>query len=148
MVFVIKLALLSVMAKIFAPDRRKVIVIYASIGILLCYYIPALFLKIFFCKPISAYWYGTSGGGTCINQRNVIIADSVISIAGDLWILILPFPMIWSLHMNQAKKIRVVGILGAGGLATAFSVWRLVIMVEEGFSTNTTWFWIHCVLTA
>lgn len=56
--------------------------------------------------------------------------------------------MTWSLQMARAKKIRVIGILGAGGLATAFSVWRLVIMVEQGHSTNTTWFWIHCVLTA
>lgn len=83
MVFVIKIALLAVMRRVFPPHRRKVIVIYISIGIMLCYYIPALFLKIFFCHPISVYWYGTANGGTCLNQRNVIIADSVISIAGD-----------------------------------------------------------------
>lgn len=148
MVFVIKIALLAVMGRIFAPHRRKVIVIYISIGIMLCYYVAALFLKIFFCDPISAYWFGTSNGGKCLNQRNVIIADSVISIASDLWVLILPVPMIWSLQMTRAKKLRVVGILGAGGLATAFSVWRLVIMVAESNTTNTTWFWIHCVLTA
>jgi hypothetical protein len=145
---VIKIALLVVMGRIFAPHRGKVIVIYISIGIMLCYYVAALFLKIFFCDPISAYWFGTSNGGKCLNQRNVIIADSVISIASDLWVLILPVPMIWSLQMTRAKKLRVVGILGAGGLATAFSVWRLVIMVAESNTTNTTWFWIHCVLTA
>lgn len=148
MVFVIKIALLAVMGRVFAPHRRKVIIIYVSIGIMLCYYIPALFLKIFFCDPISAFWFGTSNGGKCLNQRKVIIADSVISIASDLWILVLPVPMIWSLQMSRAKKLRVVGILGAGGLATAFSVWRLVIMVADGNTTNTTWFWIHCALTA
>ncbi|KAJ5613302.1 hypothetical protein N7510_006496 [Penicillium lagena] len=148
MVFVIKIALLSVMARIFAPDRRKVIVIYTSMVVLLGYYIPALFIKIFFCKPISAYWYGTSNGGSCLDQQKVIIADSAISIAGDVWILILPVQLIWSLHMTTEKKLRVIGILGAGGLATAFSIWRLVIMVEQGHTTNTTWFWIHCVLTA
>ncbi|KAJ6083511.1 hypothetical protein N7467_007646 [Penicillium canescens] len=148
MVFVIKIALLAVMGRIFAPHRGKVIVIYISIGIMLCYYVAALFLKVFFCDPISAYWFGTSNGGKCLNQRNVIIADSVISIASDLWVLVLPIPMIWSLQMTRAKKLRVVGLLGAGGLATAFSVWRLVIMVAESNTTNTTWFWIHCVLTA
>lgn len=148
MVFIIKLALLSVMGRVFAPHRRKVIIIYISIGIMLCYYIPALFIKIFFCEPISAYWLGTANGGKCLDQRKVIIADSVISIAGDLWILFLPVPMIWSVQMTRAKKLRVVGILGAGGLATGFSIWRLVIMVEESRTTNTTWFWIHCVLTA
>ncbi|KAL2834322.1 hypothetical protein BDW59DRAFT_156264 [Aspergillus cavernicola] len=146
MVFVIKLALLTVMLRIFAPDRHKVIIIYISITVLLLYYIPALFIKIFFCKPISAYW--NIGSGTCIDQRNVIIADSAISIASDLWILILPVPMLWSLQMSRTKKLRVVGILGAGGLATGFSIWRLVMMIEEARTADTTWFWIHCVLTA
>lgn len=148
MVFIIKVALLAVMGRVFAPHQRKVKVIYSSIAILLCYYVPALFIKIFFCRPISAYWLGTSAGGQCLDQRKVIIADSVISIAGDLWILALPVPLIWSLQMTWAKKMRVIGILGAGGLATAFSVWRLVIMITESNTTNTTWFWIHCVLTA
>lgn len=147
-VFVVKLALLSVMLRIFAPDRRKVLVIHASLIVLLCYYIPALFIKIFFCKPISAYWYGIEHGGSCIDQQKVIIADSVISIVSDLWILILPVPMLWSLHMSRVKKLRVIALLGAGGLATAFSIWRLVIMVEEAQTTDTTWFWIHAVLTA
>ncbi|KAL5041432.1 hypothetical protein BDW71DRAFT_191850, partial [Aspergillus fruticulosus] len=148
MVFVIKLALLAVMLRIFAPDRHKVMIIYATIVVLLLYYIPALFIKIFFCKPISAYWYGTENGGTCLDQRKVIIADATISMASDFWILVLPFPMLWSLKMSLNKKLRVIGILGAGGLATGFSIWRLVMMVDESGTPDTTWFWIHCVLTA
>ncbi|KAL2808902.1 hypothetical protein BJX63DRAFT_15261 [Aspergillus granulosus] len=147
MVFVIKVALLTMMLRIFAPDRHKVMIIYASIIALLLYYIPALFIKIFFCKPISAYWYGTENGGKCLDQRSVIIADATISMVSDFWILILPVPMLWSLQMSLNKKLRVVGILGAGGLATGFSIWRLVMMVEESRTPDTTWFWIHCVLT-
>lgn len=146
MVFVIKLALLAVIRRIFRPGRQ-VLIINVSAVVLLLYYIPALFIKIFFCKPISAYWNGTADGGTCIDQRRVIIADSAISIASDLWILILPVPMLWSLQMSWMKKVRVMGILGAGGLATGFSVWRLVMMIEESETTDTTWFWIRCVLT-
>lgn len=148
MVFVIKIALLTIMLRIFSPDRHKVLTIYISMTVLLLYYIPALFIKIFFCKPISAYWTGTEEGGTCMDQRKVIIADSAISIASDLWILVLPVPMLWSLRMSRTKKLRVVGILGAGGLATGFSAWRLVMMIEEGKTADTTWFWIHAVLTA
>ncbi|KAL2835376.1 hypothetical protein BJY01DRAFT_223792 [Aspergillus pseudoustus] len=144
MVFVIKVALLAVMLRIFAPDRHKVMIVYVTIAVLLLYYIPALFIKIFFCKPISAYWYG---GGKCLDQRKVIIADATISMISDFWILVLPIPMLWSLKMSLNKKLRVVGILGAGGLATGFSIWRLVMMVDESRTPDTTWFWIHCVLT-
>ncbi|BDD57681.1 hypothetical protein MAP00_003027 [Monascus purpureus] len=145
-VFVVKLALLAIMLRIFAPDPTKATVIYISVAVLVCYYIPMWFIKIFFCRPISAYWNGPLD--KCINQQKVIIADSVLSIVSDLWILILPVPMLWSLQITRVKKIRVSGILGAGGLATAFSIWRLVIMVEEGKTTDTTYFWIHAVLTA
>ncbi|KAL4862449.1 hypothetical protein BDV12DRAFT_203034 [Aspergillus spectabilis] len=148
MVYIIKLALLSIMLRLFAPDPKKVQIIHASIIILTLYYIPAVFIKIFFCKPISAYWYGVENGGSCMDQRKVIIADSAISIASDFWILILPVPMLWSLKMSLTKKMRVVGILGAGGLATGFSIWRLYMMVVEGQTADTTWFWIHAVLTA
>ncbi|KAL4757184.1 uncharacterized protein BDW70DRAFT_163776 [Aspergillus foveolatus] len=149
MVFVIKLALLAVMLRIFAPDRHKVMIVYGTIVVLLLYYIPALFIKIFFCKPISTYWLGAEvTGGACLDQRKVIIADATISMLSDFWILVLPIPMLWSLKMSLSKKLRVVGILGAGGLATGFSVWRLVMMVDESQTPDTTWFWIHCVLTA
>jgi hypothetical protein len=148
MVFVIKVALLAVMLRIFAPDRHKVMIVYGTIIVLLLYYIPALFIKIFFCKPISAYWYGIEAtGGSCLDQRKVIIADATISMISDFWILILPIPMLWSLKMSFSKKLRVLGILGAGGLATGFSIWRLVMMVDESRTPDTTWFWIHCVLT-
>ncbi|KAL4744850.1 hypothetical protein BDW72DRAFT_208685 [Aspergillus terricola var. indicus] len=149
MVFVIKVALLAVMLRIFAPDRHKVIIVYVTIIVLLLYYIPALFIKVFFCKPISTYWFGAEvTGGTCLDQRKVIIADATISMISDFWILVLPIPMLWSLKMSLSKKLRVVGILGAGGLATGFSIWRLVMMVDESQTPDTTWFWIHCVLTA
>ncbi|PLN78833.1 hypothetical protein BDW42DRAFT_201964 [Aspergillus taichungensis] len=148
MVFTVKLALLSVMLRIFAPDRKKVIIIYISLAILVCYYVPALFIKVFFCRPVSAYWLGTDNGGTCINQQKVIIADSAISMISDLWILVLPIPMLWSLNMTVIKKLRVIGMLGAGGLATAFSIWRLQIMVDEGHTLDLTYFWIRAVLTA
>lgn len=148
MVFTVKLALLSVMLRIFAPDKKKVTVIWVSLAVLMLYYIIALFIKVFFCHPISTYWMGVSNGGACIDQQKVIIGDSVISIVSDLWILILPVPMLWSLHISRIKKLRVIGMLGAGGLATAFSIWRLVIMVEEGKTTDLTYFWIHAVLTA
>lgn len=145
MVFTVKLALLSVMLRIFAPDKTKVLVIWLSLGLLLLYYIIALFLKVFFCRPISAYW---TQDGTCMDQQKVIIADSAISMISDLWILVLPVPMLWSLHIPPLKKLRVIIMLGAGGLATAFSAWRLVIMVEEGKTTDLTYFWIRAVLTA
>lgn len=66
------------------------------------------------------------------------MADSVISVVSDLIILVLPLPMTWSLQMSRNKKLRVTGMLSAGGLATAFSIYRLVLVIKEGDSLDQT----------
>ncbi|KAG5305447.1 integral membrane protein [Histoplasma capsulatum G186AR] len=147
MAFSVKVALLAIVIRIFNPDRKKVLGVYIILGVLLLYYIPAIFLKIFFCIPISGYWEGAASGAKCLNQQNLITADAVISMVSDFAILVLPLPLTWSLHIRKTKKLRVIGILGAGGVATAFSVWRLVIMVEQGASPNFTIVFIRIVLT-
>lgn len=147
MAFAVKVALLYIVIRIFSPDRKKVMVVYVILGTLLVYYIPCLIMKIFACRPISAYWEGTENGGWCLNQQKVIMADSVISMVSDLCILVLPLPLMWNLHIQRGKKLRVVGLLGAGGVATAFSVWRLVIMIQDGASPDYTVLFIESVLT-
>ncbi|PGG99512.1 hypothetical protein GX51_06252 [Blastomyces parvus] len=146
MAFSAKVALLAIVIRIFNLDRKTVIGIYVILGVLLLYYIPTILLKILFCLPIAGYWEGTASGAKCLNQQNLIAADAVISMVSDFVILVLPLPLTWSLHIGKTKKLRVIGILGAGGVATAFSVWRLVMIIEEGASPNFTLVFVRIVL--
>jgi hypothetical protein len=130
MALFVKIALLSILTRIFSPYRGKVWFIYIFLGCLCCYYIVALIIKIRMCDPIPKYWLGDKVEGTCLDQTAALIADSVISVVSDLIILILPLPLTWSLQMSRNRKMRVMGILGAGGLATAFSLYRLVIVLK------------------
>ncbi|KAJ5205945.1 hypothetical protein N7491_003431 [Penicillium cf. griseofulvum] len=130
MALFVKIALLSILTRIFSPYRAKVWFIYIFLGCLCCYYIVALIVKICMCTPIPRYWLGDKVEGTCLDQTAALIADSVISVVSDLIILILPLPLTWSLQMSRNRKLRVMGILGAGGLATAFSLYRLVIVLR------------------
>ncbi|KAJ5972266.1 uncharacterized protein N7479_002184 [Penicillium vulpinum] len=130
MALFVKIALLSILTRIFAPYRGKVWFIYIFLGCLCCYYTVALVVKICMCKPIPKYWLGDEVEGSCLDQNAALIADSVISVVSDLIILLIPLPLTWSLQMSRNRKLRVIGILGAGGLATAFSLYRLVIVVK------------------
>lgn len=40
--------------------------------------------------------------------------------------------------MSHSKKMRVMGLLGACGLATAFSLYRLVLVLKEGSTPDQT----------
>uniref|UniRef100_A0A093V246 Rhodopsin domain-containing protein n=1 Tax=Talaromyces marneffei PM1 TaxID=1077442 RepID=A0A093V246_TALMA len=125
MALFVKVALLTLLARVFKPYRKWVIFIYVNLGVILTY-------------PVSAYWNGTDSGGSCLNQGKVIVADSVMSVVTDLAILILPLPLTWSLQMPLEKKLKVIGLLSAGGLATGFSLYRLVMIVQDGQSPDQT----------
>ncbi|KAI9702323.1 MAG: hypothetical protein M1836_000802 [Candelina mexicana] len=145
MAFFVKVALLTILTRVFAPYRKTLILIYIVIGLLLAYYIPALITKIRICMPISAYWRGERE--KCLNQGAIIMSDSIISVISDLAILVLPLPLTWSLQMPRKKKMRVIGLLGAGGLATAFSVYRLALIVANGSSPDATILLIKVILS-
>lgn len=130
MALFVKIALLAILTRIFAPFRGKVWFIYIFLGCLCCYYTVALIVKIRICGPIPRYWLGEQVPGTCLDQTAALIADSVISVVSDLIILILPLPLTWSLQMSRNRKLRVIGLLGAGGLATGFSLYRLVMVLQ------------------
>ncbi|KAJ5089603.1 hypothetical protein N7532_008287 [Penicillium argentinense] len=138
MALFVKIALLSILTRIFAPYRSKVWFIYILLGALCIYYSIALIIKIRICYPIPYYWLGEEleGGGTCLDQAAALIADSVISVVSDIIILVLPLPLTWSLQMSRNKKLRVIGLLGAGGFAVGFSLYRLVLVLKDGSSPD------------
>ncbi|KAE8378626.1 hypothetical protein BDV26DRAFT_261238 [Aspergillus bertholletiae] len=132
----VKYALLSILIRIFSPYRGRIMFIYVFLGCLTIYYIVAEIVKIRMCDPVPAYW--TMEPASCLDQTAALIADSVISVVSDILILVLPLPLTWSLQMSRSKKLRVVGMLSAGGLATAFSIYRLVLVLKDGSSPNST----------
>ncbi|KAL4877067.1 hypothetical protein BJY04DRAFT_210166 [Aspergillus karnatakaensis] len=137
MALLVKIALLAMLIRIFAPYKNKVLFIYVFIGALIVYYTIAEIVKIRMCDPVPAYWT-LDPNASCLDQRAALIADSVISVVSDLLILILPLPLTWSLQMSRNKKLRVIGLLSAGGLATAFSIYRLVLVLRDGSSPDMT----------
>ncbi|KAJ5892609.1 hypothetical protein N7504_009300 [Penicillium tannophilum] len=147
MALFVKVALLSILTRIFKPYRGKVYFIYGFLACLVTYYTVALIVKIRMCGPIPRYWLGDEVEGSCLDQTAALIADSVISVVSDIIILILPLPLTWSLQMSRNRKLRVIGILSAGGLATAFSLYRLVLVLKEGNSKNQTIVFMDVILS-
>ncbi|KAL2787222.1 hypothetical protein BJX66DRAFT_311473 [Aspergillus keveii] len=137
MALLVKIALLSIIIRIFSPYKNKILFIYIFLGALCIYYIIAEIVKIRMCDPVPAYWT-LDPNASCLDQRAALIADSVISVVSDLLILILPLPLTWSLQMSRNKKLRVIGMLSAGGLATAFSIYRLILVLRDGSSPDMT----------
>ncbi|UPX10214.1 uncharacterized protein EKO05_0000884 [Ascochyta rabiei] len=145
MTLAIKLSLLTLITRIFSPFKRRIQGIYVLGGLLVVYYIVSLILKVRICWPIAAYWQGDQS--KCLNQSAVITADSIISTVTDAIILVLPLPLTWSLQLPTTKKLRVGGMLAVGGLATAFSGWRLNLILTHGKSQDMTVLFVQIVMS-
>lgn len=137
MALTVKLSLVLIIIRVFGAVHKKTMIgVYIFIAMITLYYISGLFIKIFICWPISAYWRGESK--KCMNQSAIITADAIISVISDLVILLLPTPLTWSLQLPLRKRLRVIGMLCAGGVATGFSIYRLALIVRDGKSVNQT----------
>lgn len=135
--FLTKMTLLWIMTRVFSPFKKSVIFIYVFLVLMLLYYIPAVIVKIRICMPIAKFWEQDLPG-SCLDQSAIIMADAVVSVVSDLIILILPLPLTMRLQLPHKKKMRVMGMLGAGGLACASSVIRLILIKETGNSKDAT----------
>jgi hypothetical protein len=144
-VLVIKLLLLAVLIRIFSPREKITLFTRLLTVFMLAYYLASFFVRIFLCTPISTFWYRANG--TCVNYFVLFSIDSFISLITDGAILVLPLLLAWSLHLPLSKKIKIVAILGAGGLATVTNIYRLSLMFSEGRSADQTHFWIKLLYT-
>lgn len=133
-----KTAILLLLVRVFAPFKKLVLFTKIFLGILVAFYLPVFFVKICICTPVPHYWKKEALPGKCLNERALILADAFVSVASDVIILVLPIIASWSLHMSTQKKLRVVGLLGAGGLACGASIVRLVWIIEQGESKDAT----------
>jgi hypothetical protein len=112
------------MARVFAVEQRVSKGIRIFIWCLLLGYVPIEFLRIFTCFPIRTYWDPSVKNAHCLNQRKIFFSSLSLSIVTDLIILIVPIPLTWKLRMPLRKKIKIVLLLGAGGVATALTMYR------------------------
>ncbi|CZR55483.1 uncharacterized protein PAC_05371 [Phialocephala subalpina] len=128
--FLIKCSLLLISTRLFAPFPRAVFAVQLFMLLMLLYYIPMQFVKILICDPISDFWFVQNP--KCFNQHSIYLADTTVSVITDFAVLVIPMPLMWLLHLPVKRRLRVIGLLGAGGIAVAASVARLVMLLRIG----------------
>ncbi|KAH9204435.1 hypothetical protein DL95DRAFT_496139 [Leptodontidium sp. 2 PMI_412] len=123
-----KVTLLLSLVRIFSPFRKTVVFINTFIITMFIYYVAITIVKIRICDPIAAAW-DPKLPAKCIDRFTLYVFDTTLSVITDLVVLIMPLPLVWSLQVTLKKKLRIMSILGAGGVATSASVVRLVLLL-------------------
>lgn len=106
----------------------------------LCVCISFIFLTIFQCIPVKAYWiYPPSGN--CSDEGKTTLGAGVINCVADLLITTLPIPMVMRLKMRSRQRLAVVSLLALGFIVTIAGIVRtFFIWIAFMASYDETWF--------
>ncbi|KAK2055581.1 hypothetical protein LY76DRAFT_628233 [Colletotrichum caudatum] len=136
--FFTKMALILLTVRVFSVSTGVVRALYSTMVFFLLYYITMEFLKAFVCNPVQAYWDPTIPNLRCINQTILFICDTSIAMLSDLVILGVPTVLAWRLRVSTAKKLKIILLLGTGGLGVAVTVYRMFLVVRNNATTDPT----------
>ncbi|KZL64875.1 integral membrane protein [Colletotrichum tofieldiae] len=136
--FFTKAAILLLVVRVFAVEKKAARIIYTILAFFLICHIAAQMAKALVCIPVQAFWDPTIPSFKCIDQNKIFAYDTSLAIISDLTILAVPIILMWKLRLPAYKKIKFVGILGAGGLAVAVTSFRLVLLLRFQHTTDPT----------
>lgn len=80
-----------------------------------------VFPTIFQCSPIAYSWNKTIVGGYCINVHVMWIVQDILFLVLDIYVVVLPLPMIWNLQITRPEKIAISGMFLLGSLYVQYS---------------------------
>jgi len=102
--------------------------------------ITFVFLCVFLCTPIRAYWIFPPTG-RCLDEGKVTLAGGAINCVADLLITTLPIPMVMRLKMRLRQRLVVSFLLGLGFIVTIAGIVRTYfIWMAFMDSYDETWY--------
>jgi hypothetical protein len=126
-------------------NKRWTYVIIAAIAATATYSIVFVFMLIFACSPTDAYWksfnldYLANEEFTCVDTRSANLLSGALSIASDLWSVLLPCLMLRNFDAPRRQKIALNFIFSLGLLVVAAGSVRTYYLEKLGHSLDLTW---------
>ena len=109
-----KASVLLFYARIFTTHK-----LWFRLGLWVCHilnlgwYLSGVARCLLFCSPVSKFW-DAEIPGFCRNAGSLYIGSAVPSVTMDLFILLLPIPMIYQLSLKTGRKLLVVATFLCG----------------------------------
>ncbi|KAJ5686905.1 hypothetical protein N7536_009524 [Penicillium majusculum] len=131
----IKLSILGLYYRIFSTVVFRRVVIGTAVFIL-CW-LAAMEIGLGLeCIPIQSIW-NSDVKGTCINLVAFSYFTNITNLITDIWVFLLPVPIILGLHINRRRKLEVAGVFAIGLFTCGVTLARLTVVVSQGSSDFT-----------
>lgn len=117
-IFVIKLSIFLLYLRLFAPNIRTRYLIYAGIAYNAITNIAIMVAFPAICAPRgNDNWITSLEKPSCHTPlEDLAVAAGALNFASDVYILLLPVPMIWGLQLPMRRKIGLLTVFATGSL--------------------------------
>jgi len=124
-----KLSILFFYKKIFAISRRFVIIAWIAIALIIMWIIAFFFARIFMCVPVEANWrlnLFRTESEPCVDRVMLFWGVTLSDTLTDVFILALPWPEIWGMHLSFSRKMEIAVVFMLGYFVLGADIARLV----------------------
>ncbi|KAH8691694.1 hypothetical protein GQ44DRAFT_695530 [Phaeosphaeriaceae sp. PMI808] len=135
-----KLSIVCLYLRIFSDSGRFYrFTAYTTAGIITATWVAGIFLASFICVPFAYYWDRQIPGGKCGNQMLAYRVISIPNAVTDLILLILPLPVLYTLHVKLPVKIGIFLTFLTGSVGILTSILRTVNFFTIDFFVDPTY---------
>lgn len=111
----VKFSILSLYMVLF-PGRRFSQICYATMALTTAYLISVILEALVLCQPVQYSWDKSIPDGTCKGENIAYLVAGITNLVIDAWVVVLPMPKLFSLHMSLTKKLSIASMFGLGAL--------------------------------
>ncbi|KAF2760651.1 hypothetical protein EJ05DRAFT_498604 [Pseudovirgaria hyperparasitica] len=136
----VKISILLQYLRIFATTSFRIIS-WLILVITSTFIFWSVFSTIFNCHPITDFWREVPPAGACLNTSEVWLANSIVNLALNLTILILPITDFFRMRTLKRQKALLMLLFGLGLSIIIISAVRLhytLSTTRATLNTNTT----------
>ncbi|KAK8012293.1 hypothetical protein PG991_009668 [Apiospora marii] len=134
----VKLMFLFFYRRLFSQHPKMKYTVAAGIAFVSIFHSGLFFATIFACDPIARQW-DISIPGKCNNPEILPYLSGAVSSVTDIFVLLLPVPLVWNLHAPMKKKVGVLAVFSVGVFVCAASLVRLGMTPVLRSNFDATW---------
>ncbi|KAK7935353.1 hypothetical protein PG985_000848 [Apiospora marii] len=124
--------------RLFSQHPKMKYTVAAGIAFVSIFHSGLFFATIFACDPIARQW-DISIPGKCNNPEIPPYLSGAVSSVTDIFVLLLPVPLVWNLHAPMKKKVGVLAVFSVGVFVCAASLVRLGMTPVLRSNFDATW---------
>jgi hypothetical protein len=106
--------------------------IYIALASIIITFVAVIFTIYLSCRPFQRYWQiSPDPGNSCqaAVSKPLIWVTFVFNVSTDVYLLLIPIPMLWKSRLRTYKKVAAMLVLGAGMLVMVCAILKSIYLI-------------------